>query len=102
MVTTGLDYLLPFILGCHVFLNNRPRALVWANLVAILPFFVFFGVAGIASSHRIECRIMTESGSISADVWEEAKPRISKLYQEEDWPLKLVIKKLRTDNFNPT
>jgi hypothetical protein len=26
---------------------------------------------------------------------------IAKLYKEEEWPLKQVIKKIRSDNFNP-
>lgn len=39
--------------------------------------------------------------SISSDVWEKKKALISKLYMEEEWPLKQVIKQIRTDDFNP-
>ncbi|OQE35099.1 hypothetical protein PENCOP_c014G06987 [Penicillium coprophilum] len=40
--------------------------------------------------------------SISSDVWEKKKAVISKLYMEEEWPLKQVIKQIRTDDFNPS
>ncbi|KAJ5355757.1 hypothetical protein N7517_010366 [Penicillium concentricum] len=40
--------------------------------------------------------------SISSDVWEKKKALISKLYMEEEWPLKQVIKQIRTDDFNPS
>jgi hypothetical protein len=39
--------------------------------------------------------------SISSDVWEKKKAVIAKLYMEEEWPLKQVIKKIRSDDFNP-
>jgi hypothetical protein len=39
--------------------------------------------------------------SIPSDVWEKKKALIAKLYKEEEWPLKQVIKKIRSDNFNP-
>lgn len=39
--------------------------------------------------------------SISSDVWEKKKALISKLYMEDEWPLKQVIKQIRTDDFNP-
>ncbi|OQE76307.1 hypothetical protein PENNAL_c0068G01709 [Penicillium nalgiovense] len=40
--------------------------------------------------------------SISSDVWEKKKALISKLYMEDEWPLKQVIKQIRTDDFNPS
>ncbi|CEJ55206.1 hypothetical protein PMG11_01475 [Penicillium brasilianum] len=40
--------------------------------------------------------------SISSDVWEKKKAVIAKLYMEEEWPLKQVIKKIRSDDFNPS
>ncbi|KXG51904.1 uncharacterized protein PGRI_092970 [Penicillium griseofulvum] len=40
--------------------------------------------------------------SISSDVWEKKKALISRLYMEEEWPLKQVIKQIRTDDFNPS
>ncbi|KAK4866930.1 hypothetical protein LT330_008093 [Penicillium expansum] len=40
--------------------------------------------------------------SISSDIWEKKKALISKLYMEEEWPLKQVIKQIRTDDFNPS
>lgn len=39
--------------------------------------------------------------SISSDVWEKKKAVIAKLYMEEEWPLKQVIKQIRSDDFNP-
>lgn len=39
--------------------------------------------------------------SISSDVWEKKKALIAKLYMEEEWPLKQVIKQIRSDDFNP-
>ncbi|KAJ5108725.1 hypothetical protein N7456_005400 [Penicillium angulare] len=40
--------------------------------------------------------------SISSDVWEKKKGLIAKLYMEEEWPLKQVIKQIRSDDFNPS
>ncbi|KAJ5580151.1 uncharacterized protein N7459_006136 [Penicillium hispanicum] len=40
--------------------------------------------------------------SISSDVWEKKKALIAKLYMEEEWPLKQVIKQIRSDDFNPS
>lgn len=40
--------------------------------------------------------------SIPADVWETKRAQIAVLYKEEEWPLKQVIKKIRSDDFNPT
>lgn len=40
--------------------------------------------------------------SISANVWENKRSEISNLYKDEEWPLKQVIKKIRTPDFNPT
>ncbi|KAJ5632189.1 hypothetical protein N7490_008528 [Penicillium lividum] len=40
--------------------------------------------------------------SISSDVWEKKKAVIAKLYMEEEWPLKQVIKQIRSDDFNPS
>jgi hypothetical protein len=40
--------------------------------------------------------------SISSDVWETKRPQIAKLYKEEEWPLKQVIKQIRTKDFDPT
>lgn len=39
--------------------------------------------------------------SISSDVWEKKKALIARLYMEEEWPLKQVIKQIRSDDFNP-
>ncbi|KAJ5929726.1 hypothetical protein N7454_006676 [Penicillium verhagenii] len=40
--------------------------------------------------------------SISSDVWENKKALIAKLYMEEEWPLKQVIKQIRSEDFNPS
>ncbi|KAF3492219.1 uncharacterized protein GIQ15_01736 [Arthroderma uncinatum] len=40
--------------------------------------------------------------TIPSDVWETKRSQISNLYTEEEWPLKQVMKKIRTENFNPT
>lgn len=39
--------------------------------------------------------------SIPSDVWEKKKGLIARLYKDEEWPLKQVIKQIRTDDFNP-
>jgi hypothetical protein len=44
---------------------------------------------------------MKSSVPISSDVWEEKKALIAALYKDEEWPLKQVIKKIRSENFNP-
>jgi hypothetical protein len=44
---------------------------------------------------------MKSSVPIPSDVWEEKKALIAALYKDEEWPLKQVIKKIRSDNFNP-
>ncbi|KAL4753369.1 hypothetical protein BDW72DRAFT_31668 [Aspergillus terricola var. indicus] len=45
---------------------------------------------------------MKSSVPISSDVWEEKKALIAALYKDEEWPLKQVIKKIRSENFNPS
>ncbi|PLB49569.1 hypothetical protein P170DRAFT_447214 [Aspergillus steynii IBT 23096] len=40
--------------------------------------------------------------SIPSDVWERKKSMIAQLYKDEEWPLKQVIKKIRSDDFNPS
>ncbi|EFE43373.1 hypothetical protein TRV_01853 [Trichophyton verrucosum HKI 0517] len=40
--------------------------------------------------------------TIPSDVWETKRSQISNLYTEEEWPLKQVMKKIRTEDFNPT
>ncbi|GCB21014.1 hypothetical protein AAWM_03899 [Aspergillus awamori] len=40
--------------------------------------------------------------SIPSDVWERKKALIAKLYKDEEWPLKQVIKQIRSDDFNPS
>ncbi|KAL4875513.1 hypothetical protein BJY04DRAFT_223972 [Aspergillus karnatakaensis] len=45
---------------------------------------------------------MKNSVPIPSDVWEEKKALIATLYKDEEWPLKQVIKKIRSDNFNPS
>ncbi|KAJ5298135.1 uncharacterized protein N7443_006255 [Penicillium atrosanguineum] len=40
--------------------------------------------------------------SISSCVWERKKALISTLYVEEEWPLKHVLKQIRSDDFNPS
>lgn len=40
--------------------------------------------------------------SIPADVWEKKKDLIARLYKDEEWPLKQVIKRIRTAEFNPS
>ncbi|EFR02917.1 hypothetical protein MGYG_05919 [Nannizzia gypsea CBS 118893] len=40
--------------------------------------------------------------TIPSDVWETKRAQISNLYTEEEWPLKQVMKKIRTEDFNPT
>jgi hypothetical protein len=44
---------------------------------------------------------MKNSVRIPSDVWEEKKALIAALYKDEEWPLKQVIKKIRSDKFNP-
>lgn len=39
--------------------------------------------------------------SIPSDVWEKKRALIAKLYKEEEWPLKQVIKQIRSEDFNP-
>ncbi|KAL6228708.1 hypothetical protein BDW75DRAFT_226435 [Aspergillus navahoensis] len=45
---------------------------------------------------------MKSSVPIPSDVWEEKKALIAALYKDEEWPLKQVIKKIRSENFNPS
>ncbi|KAI9372014.1 hypothetical protein BJX61DRAFT_471446 [Aspergillus egyptiacus] len=45
---------------------------------------------------------MKNSVPIPSDVWEAKKALIATLYKDEEWPLKQVIKKIRSDNFNPS
>ncbi|KAL4917069.1 hypothetical protein BDW62DRAFT_89389 [Aspergillus aurantiobrunneus] len=45
---------------------------------------------------------MKNSVPIPSDVWEEKRALIAALYKDEEWPLKQVIKKIRSDNFNPS
>ncbi|KAL1958868.1 hypothetical protein VTO42DRAFT_3705 [Malbranchea cinnamomea] len=40
--------------------------------------------------------------SIPSDVWETKRAQIAVLYKEEEWPLKQVIKRIRSEDFNPT
>ncbi|OAT00764.1 hypothetical protein, variant 2 [Blastomyces dermatitidis ER-3] len=40
--------------------------------------------------------------SIPSEVWEGKRAEIAVLYKEEEWPLKQVIKKIRSEDFNPT
>jgi hypothetical protein len=40
--------------------------------------------------------------SIPSEVWEKKKSLIAKLYKDEEWPLKQVIKQIRTEDFNPS
>ncbi|KAJ5190349.1 uncharacterized protein N7498_009334 [Penicillium cinerascens] len=40
--------------------------------------------------------------SISSCAWEKKKPLINRLYVEEEWPLKHVLKQIRSDDFNPS
>ncbi|PGH10149.1 hypothetical protein AJ79_05504 [Helicocarpus griseus UAMH5409] len=44
----------------------------------------------------------TMKTSIPSEVWENKRAEIATLYKEEEWPLKQVIKKIRSDDFNPT
>jgi hypothetical protein len=44
---------------------------------------------------------MKNSVRIPSDVWGEKKALIAALYKDEEWPLKQVIKKIRSDKFNP-
>jgi len=39
--------------------------------------------------------------SIPSDVWEKKRALIAKLYKDEEWPLKQVIKQIRSEDFNP-
>lgn len=43
----------------------------------------------------------TMKTSIPSDVWEKKKALIARLYKDEEWPLKQVIKQIRTEDFNP-
>jgi hypothetical protein len=38
---------------------------------------------------------------ISLGVWESKRALITKLYKEEEWPLKHVIRVIQTDTFRP-
>jgi hypothetical protein len=38
---------------------------------------------------------------IASNMWERKKGLIVKLYQEERWPLKQVLKRVRSHTFNP-
>ncbi|OJJ84055.1 uncharacterized protein ASPGLDRAFT_127047 [Aspergillus glaucus CBS 516.65] len=40
--------------------------------------------------------------SIPSDVWEKKRALIAKLYKDEEWPLKQVIKQIRSEDFNPS
>ncbi|KAJ5117313.1 hypothetical protein N7448_010945 [Penicillium atrosanguineum] len=40
--------------------------------------------------------------SICSDAWEKNKALITKLYMGEEWPLKHVIKKIRSEGFKPS
>ena len=40
--------------------------------------------------------------SIPSKSWEDRKAEILRLYVDESYPLKLVMKRLRTDEFDPT
>ncbi|KAI9925672.1 hypothetical protein MW887_005471 [Aspergillus wentii] len=40
--------------------------------------------------------------SIPSDVWEKKRALIAKLYKDEEWPLKQVIKQIRSADFNPS
>jgi hypothetical protein len=39
--------------------------------------------------------------SISREAWEKKKEVIANLYVKEDWPAMQVIKRIRSDGFNP-
>ncbi|KAL2812027.1 hypothetical protein BDW59DRAFT_167897 [Aspergillus cavernicola] len=39
---------------------------------------------------------------IPASIWNQNKALITQLYQDEEWPLKQVIKKVQSENFNPS
>jgi hypothetical protein len=45
---------------------------------------------------------MAAATVISHEEWDGQRENITKLYGEQEWPLKQVIKKLRTKDFNPT
>ncbi|KMU87792.1 hypothetical protein CIHG_05561 [Coccidioides immitis H538.4] len=40
--------------------------------------------------------------TIPSDVWDSKKDEISNLYEVEEWPLKQVMKKIRSESFDPT
>ncbi|RJE19715.1 hypothetical protein PHISCL_07950 [Aspergillus sclerotialis] len=40
--------------------------------------------------------------TIPSDIWEGKKALITKLYKDEEWPLKQVIKQIRSADFNPS
>ncbi|RMJ22266.1 hypothetical protein PHISP_06867 [Aspergillus sp. HF37] len=40
--------------------------------------------------------------TIPSTVWETKKAQIAKLYKDEEWPLKQVIKQMRSADFNPS
>jgi hypothetical protein len=39
--------------------------------------------------------------AISPDIWENKRILITKLYKDEEWPLKQVIKLVQTNDFHP-
>ncbi|KAI4134315.1 MAG: hypothetical protein LQ341_006044, partial [Variospora aurantia] len=42
------------------------------------------------------------SSTITADQWNQRKEEIARLYIDEGWTLKPVMRKLRSPNFDPT
>lgn len=45
--------------------------------------------------------VSTMKPSIPPALWEKKRSQIAKLYKDEEWPLKHVIKQIRTEEFNP-
>ncbi|OJJ48076.1 hypothetical protein ASPZODRAFT_129994 [Penicilliopsis zonata CBS 506.65] len=43
-----------------------------------------------------------KTNTIPADVWEKKRALIARLYKDEEWPLKQVIKQIRSADFNPS
>lgn len=64
------------------------------------PFRVYIiSLSSLVSNREHQDEAM--KNSIPSDVWERKKALIAKLYKDEEWPLKQVIKQIRSADFNP-
>jgi hypothetical protein len=95
-----------YIFGIFIFifsLNPFPpflHIIVVVSPVSCLFLVDHLDLRTISPFSTLDCASIMKT-SISSDVWEKKKALISKLYMEDEWPLKQVIKQIRTDDFNP-